>query len=1089
MQSRFLEEFRLTKRGTSLRTLLIYPFVILIVVAVISTGFLSLYNSGEAAEYMAWQLMDEIAARIEDRVSTFLDKAHLANEINANAIRSGEIDFQNVREQELHFWHQVKSFEYISYSYIGRADGGFFGARRLAGGTLQTIATETLTGGRIRYFDTDHRGLPTTISSSLPYYDHKTRPWYKAGIEAGKPAWSPVFIDAGGEGLTITAATPLYDNSNTIKGVLGCSFIFSHINQFLRTLKIGELGLTFIIERSGMLVASSTPDATYTTDKKRIASLESENPKINQTSKSISEQFGDLGKIDQKQRLPIHVQGERYFIQLSPLTDHRGIDWLIVVIVPENDFMSHIKTGNFNTVLLSLLALGVTVVVGFTIARRITRPILELNIAARSLADGEWSHELKIDRRDEVGELARSFNFMVKNLQTTTVSRDHLAEEIEERKKVESELQKLAAVVEHSSELVNLAALDGKMIFLNEAGRIMLGIPPRDVENYSIMEVIPDGLKSKAEKEVLPAVWKEGRWEGELQYRNLITGTLTDVHAMTFTIRNSDGEPLYLANVSLDITEKKRAEEALRESEERYRDIFNNAIEGIYQTTPEGRYRSVNPAFARMFGYKSPEEMIATVTNIGEQLYVHPEDRKRLIAMMIASEGMVRDFEVQLRGKDGSQFWVSINATMIRNDQREAAFLEGTCMDITERKKAEKERRRLEERLRHAEKMEALGTLAGGVAHDLNNVLGIVVGYSELLLYDLDASSPARSKSMEILKGGQRASAIIQDLLTLARRGVPSRIVLNLNNIILECRNSPEFVQVLSYHPNIEVKMDLERDLLNLSGSSVHLGKSFMNMVSNAAEAMPNGGTLTVKTANCYLDRAISGYDEVREGEYVVLSVSDTGEGIAPSDLKRIFEPFYTRKVMGRSGTGLGLAVVWGTVKDHLGYISVESAEHKGTTFTLYFPLTREEITPEQISISAADYMGKGESILVVDDVKEQRDLASTMLRKLNYTIESVSSGEEAVEYRRHHAVDLVILDMIMDPRMDGLDTYRKILEVCPHQKAIIVSGFSETERVSKAQSLGAGAYVKKPYVLEKLGLAVRKELDRPMERKSLPIR
>ena len=266
---------------------------------------------------------------------------------------------------------------------------------------------------------------------------------------------------------------------------------------------------------------------------------------------------------------------------------------------------------------------------------------------------------------------------------------------------------------------------------------------------------------------------------------------------------------------------------------------------------------------------------------------------------------------------------------------------------------------------------------------------------------------------------------------------------------------------------------------MNISGSSVHLVKSLFNLVSNATEAMPNVGNITIKTRNHYLDKPVWGYDEVKEGDYVVLTVSDTGEGIPATDLKRIFEPFYTKKVMGRSGTGLGLAVVWGTVKDHLGYVNVESKEGKGTTFTLYFPVTREEISQEEASISAAEYMGNGESILVVDDVNQQRELAERMLTKLNYKVTTASSGEEAVEYIKQHTVDLVVLDMIMDPGMDGLDTYRKILEIHPRQKAIILSGFSETERVTKAQDLGAGAYVKKPYVLEKLGLAVRKELDR----------
>ena len=180
---------------------------------------------------------------------------------------------------------------------------------------------------------------------------------------------------------------------------------------------------------------------------------------------------------------------------------------------------------------------------------------------------------------------------------------------------------------------------------------------------------------------------------------------------------------------------------------------------------------------------------------------------------------------------------------------------------------------------------------------------------------------------------------------------------------------------------------------------------------------------------------------------------------------------------MGKSGTGLGLAVVWGTVKDHHGYIDVESEEGTGTTFTLYFPVTREALSLDEAAVAVSEYLGNGETILVVDDVKEQRDLATVMLNKLNYKVMSAASGEAAVEHLKQHAVDLIVLDMIMDPGMDGLATYAKVLETHPDQKAIIVSGFAETERVYQSQAMGAGAYVKKPYVLEKLGLAVKKAL------------
>jgi two-component system cell cycle sensor histidine kinase/response regulator CckA len=384
----------------------------------------------------------------------------------------------------------------------------------------------------------------------------------------------------------------------------------------------------------------------------------------------------------------------------------------------------------------------------------------------------------------------------------------------------------------------------------------------------------------------------------------------------------------------------------------------------------------------------------------------------------------------------------------------------------------------LEERLQRAEKMEALGVLAGGVAHDLNNVLGVLVGYSELLLYDIDEESPLRGHIGNILSSGERAGAIVQDLLTLARRGVHATKVIDLNKTIRDYISSPEHGRLCTVHPDVRIATEFGDNLLKIKGSQLHLGKTVMNLVFNAAESMANGGDIVVRTENRYLDRPVKGYEDVTIGDYVVLSVSDTGGGISGEDMRRIFEPFYTKKVMGKSGTGLGLAVVWGTVKDHNGYIDVESEKGKGTAFTLYFPVTREEATEEKV-VPVTEYMGKGESILVVDDVKEQRELATRMLGVLDYRVTSASSGEAAVEYLSRNKVDLIVLDMIMDPGMDGLDTYKKIMEIHPKQKAIIVSGFAETERVMEAHSLGVGAYVRKPYLMDRVGMAIRKELDR----------
>lgn len=429
--------------------------------------------------------------------------------------------------------------------------------------------------------------------------------------------------------------------------------------------------------------------------------------------------------------------------------------------------------------------------------------------------------------------------------------------------------------------------------------------------------------------------------------------------------------------------------------------------------------------------------------------------------------------------KDGSTRWMETIISGLRDDQGVLTGLHGVSRDVTKRKKAEEEKQKLEERLHRAEKMEALGKLAGGVAHDLNNVLGVLSGYSELLLLELPEDHKARKNVEKILQSTEKGAVIIQDLLTLARRGVAVSDIVNLNRIVDGFLKTPFFEKIKNDHPRITFRAECDPRLLNIKGSAVHLEKALINLVSNAAEAIAEAGEIVIRTENRYVDRILISHEEVQEGDYVLLIVSDTGMGIPAEHREKIFEPFFTKKTMGWSGTGLGLPIVWGTVKDQNGYIDLQTKEGKGTTFILYFPVTREEAALPQQRKPLEDYRGGGERILVVDDIAEQREIASSLLMKLGYEVETASGGEEAVKFLQEKEVDLVLLDMIMSPGPDGLETYRKIRDIDPRQKTILVSGFSETERVLTAQRLGAGAYVKKPYVMETIGLAIRHELKR----------
>jgi CheY-like chemotaxis protein len=357
--------------------------------------------------------------------------------------------------------------------------------------------------------------------------------------------------------------------------------------------------------------------------------------------------------------------------------------------------------------------------------------------------------------------------------------------------------------------------------------------------------------------------------------------------------------------------------------------------------------------------------------------------------------------------------------------------------------------------------------------------LGGIVGYPDLLLEKLPERSPLRDTVETIRKSGIKAAAIVGDMLTLARRRIVATEVISLNSLVMDYCTSPEFKMLKRFHPSVEVEIRAAPGLLNIRGSIVHLSKVLMNLVSNAAEAMPKGGRLLISTENRNIHKCEGGHEEIQEGRYAVLCVSDSGIGIPAEDLKRIFEPFYSKKKMGRSGTGLGMAVVWGTVKDHGGYIDVSSIEGKGTTFTLYFPSTTEQAAPAEAPIPRTDLRGRGESILLVDDVPEQREVASRILRELGYSVQTLSSGEEAVEYLKVASADLLILDMLMEPGMDGLETYKRIAELRPGQKAIITTGYAETERIKEALRSGVGRLLKKPFLIDDIGLAVRAELSK----------
>jgi len=560
------------------------------------------------------------------------------------------------------------------------------------------------------------------------------------------------------------------------------------------------------------------------------------------------------------------------------------------------------------------------------------------------------------------------------------------------------------------------------------------------------------------------------------------------------------------------IVHQSRLFQRLRQYEQNYRLLVDNASEGV-MVIRNGTCIYANPKIEEISGFPVEDLVPGPALDL-----IHPEDRKALENLYEPLSGgpVKRGEQLRLIRKDGTIRWIETSRFPISWENTEAVLF--FIRDITEakeardaleqmnqhledlvekrsqelmqsseqllketesRKRADAEKMELAEKLDRSKKMEALGMLAGRVAHDLNNVLTGIVTYPELILLGLPGDSPMREPIQLMRDSGLKAAAIVEDLLILASQDMPGTSLVNINkDVVLEFLESQECQRLKNAWAAIRVKTELDPGLHPVRGSLTHLRKSLASLFINAVEAQPEGGWITITTQNRFVCSPLPGYDTIRKGDYVVLKVSDNGIGIMQDDIKKIFEPFYTKKNLKRTGTGLGMTVVWRTVHDHQGYITVQSEVGRGTCFELYFPSAGKAAGEQTGELRPMrDLMGSGETILVVDDIDQQRKIASEILKSLNYLVVTASSGEEAVEYLKGNSADLVLLDMIMDPGIDGLETYRRIIHDHPGQKAVIASGYAENIRVEEAIRLGVGKYIRKPYSIKNLGEVIKQVL------------
>ena len=516
-----------------------------------------------------------------------------------------------------------------------------------------------------------------------------------------------------------------------------------------------------------------------------------------------------------------------------------------------------------------------------------------------------------------------------------------------------------------------------------------------------------------------------------------------------------------------DITDRKFAEEALRQAEEKYRSIFENSAHGIYQATPGGEYMSANPALARMLGFVSPEELVAARADIHNQERVDPELHTRFVSLM-QEQGAVRNFEYQAYRKDGKVIWVSENAHAIRDTDGEIVYFEGTVHDITQQ-------REMEQQLRQMQKIEAIGRLAGGVAHDFNNILMAISSYAELLVRKMDALDPNRRYVNEIDKAMNRGASLTQSLLAFSRKQVLSPRVVDLNTLVAQ---QTDMLKRL-IGENIELRFAPGAGLGKVHVDPGQLEQVVMNLVINARDAMPGGGEIVITTEKSAAEDGGKSSRPLRvTGDCVMLTVSDNGSGMDAETVSHLFEPFFTTKEQGK-GTGLGLATVFGIVKQSSGYIDVESKPGLGTSFRIYFPETKE--TAQDSSDEPLPALYGTETILLVEDEEAVRESTAEYLAEQGYRVLIASRGAEALGMAAQYCqpIHLMLTDLVM-PHMSGKELAKRITGLHPEIKVVFMSGYSNNLLSDQQQMLDPRySLLQKPFRLTELGNFIRRALDR----------